>query len=238
MTRDARWVSHRPIWMRWRPLSAARELPSTTACVCCQPTGVTRCMRSMRSAASLTTLPMRTGAAGQSRALAAWREQYRRSVPWPRRRSGHPRAVVAVARFHLRAEDFIAVIDGMQMDAETVIVAPTMARSRSLLRPGRLGGRTAFGAGIRRRLAGGRSGRSRPWTGVATDQHPARYQEDANVAGFTCRLNICRKRAFRRIRWRHWPPPALPQVCAAVGGLAHGYFRTAGQAMNAATERR
>ena len=35
--------------------------------------------------------------------------------------------VAAVSRFQLRAEDFIAVIDGMQMDAETVIVAPAMA---------------------------------------------------------------------------------------------------------------
>jgi phytoene synthase len=33
----------------------------------------------------------------------------------------------AVQRFHLRQEDFLAVIDGMQMDAETVIVAPDLA---------------------------------------------------------------------------------------------------------------
>ena len=33
----------------------------------------------------------------------------------------------AVQRFELRQEDFLAVIDGMQMDAETVIVAPDLA---------------------------------------------------------------------------------------------------------------
>ena len=33
----------------------------------------------------------------------------------------------AVRRFELRQEDFLAVIDGMQMDAETVIVAPDLA---------------------------------------------------------------------------------------------------------------
>ena len=33
----------------------------------------------------------------------------------------------AVPRFELRQEDFIAVIDGMQMDCETVIVAPDLA---------------------------------------------------------------------------------------------------------------
>ena len=35
--------------------------------------------------------------------------------------------VTAVPRFGLRQEDFLAVIDGMQMDAETVIVAPDLA---------------------------------------------------------------------------------------------------------------
>ena len=35
--------------------------------------------------------------------------------------------VAAVKRFSLREQDFLAVIDGMQMDAETVIVAPDLA---------------------------------------------------------------------------------------------------------------
>lgn len=35
--------------------------------------------------------------------------------------------VLAAQRFKLRQDDFIAVIDGMQMDAETVIVAPDLA---------------------------------------------------------------------------------------------------------------
>ena len=35
--------------------------------------------------------------------------------------------VQAVARFGLRQEDFVAVIDGMQMDAEAPIVAPDLA---------------------------------------------------------------------------------------------------------------
>ena len=35
--------------------------------------------------------------------------------------------VLAVRRFGLRQDDFLAVIDGMQMDAETVIVAPDLA---------------------------------------------------------------------------------------------------------------
>ena len=35
--------------------------------------------------------------------------------------------VAAVRRFGLREQDFLAVIDGMQMDAETVITAPSLA---------------------------------------------------------------------------------------------------------------
>ena len=35
--------------------------------------------------------------------------------------------VAAVQRFDLRQDDFLAVIDGMQMDAETAIVAPDLA---------------------------------------------------------------------------------------------------------------
>ena len=39
----------------------------------------------------------------------------------------HACCVAAVERFHLREDDFAAVIDGMRMDAETVIVAPDLA---------------------------------------------------------------------------------------------------------------
>ena len=58
------------------------------------------------------------------RGLAAWRDRvaglYRGEADGPVTRV----LCAAVARFGLRQEDFIAVIDGMAMDAETVIVAP------------------------------------------------------------------------------------------------------------------
>ena len=38
-----------------------------------------------------------------------------------------PALVAAVAEYHLRREDFIAVIDGMEMDAQTDICAPSLA---------------------------------------------------------------------------------------------------------------
>ena len=59
--------------------------------------------------------------------LAAWRDRiaglYRGEADDPVTRV----LVAAVSRFALRAEDFVAVVDGMQMDAETVIVAPDLA---------------------------------------------------------------------------------------------------------------
>ena len=59
--------------------------------------------------------------------LTAWRERvaglYRGQSDGPVTRV----LVAAVQRFALRQDDFLAVIDGMQMDAETAIVAPDLA---------------------------------------------------------------------------------------------------------------
>ena len=61
------------------------------------------------------------------RGLAAWRAHvaglYRGESEGPVTRV----LVAAVERFRLREEDFAAVIDGMRMDAETVIVAPDLS---------------------------------------------------------------------------------------------------------------
>jgi squalene synthase HpnD len=61
------------------------------------------------------------------RGLATWRAHvaglYRGESDGPVTRL----LVAAVERFHLREEDFAAIIDGMRMDAETVIVAPDLA---------------------------------------------------------------------------------------------------------------
>jgi squalene synthase HpnD len=61
------------------------------------------------------------------RRLTAWRERvsglYRGEADGPVTRV----LVAATARFDLREADFAAIIDGMSMDAETVIVAPDLA---------------------------------------------------------------------------------------------------------------
>ena len=61
-------------------------------------------------------------------ALAAWRERIAGLYRGQADGRGHPRAGCRGAALSVCAqEDFIAVIDGMQMDAETVIVAPDLA---------------------------------------------------------------------------------------------------------------
>ena len=55
----------------------------------------------------------------------------------------------AVQAFDLQREDFLAVIDGMEMDVVADIRAPGLRDARPLLRPGRQRGRPALGARIR-----------------------------------------------------------------------------------------
>ena len=82
----------------------------------------------MRSAAIVDDIADEPGIlADKLPRLAAWRDRiaglYRGEADGPVTRV----LVAAVRRFDLRQPDFIAVIDGMQMDAETVIVAPDLA---------------------------------------------------------------------------------------------------------------
>ena len=80
----------------------------------------------------------------------------------------------AIRNFDLAHGDFLAVIAGMEMDVVSDIRAPDLRDTRSLLRPRRLRGRTAFGAGIRpgARCRSGARPSSRPR--AAADQYFAR----------------------------------------------------------------
>jgi phytoene synthase len=138
---------------------------------------------------------------------------------------------VAAPRFQLRAEDFIAVIDGMQMDAETVIVAPTMAVldlycDRVASAVGRLSVR-AFGdtSPAADRVAHA-LGRALQLTNILRDIHedamrgrlylPAEYLAEAGVPADPVAALTA---------------PGLPAVCSRLAALAHGYFSTAVQEM-------
>ena len=137
----------------------------------------------------------------------------------------------AVPRFELRQEDFIAVIDGMQMDCETVIAAPDLATldlycDRVAAAVGRLSVR-AFGdpSPPADRVAYS-LGRALQLTNILRD-----LQEDAE-----------RGRLYLPREWLdaagvpHDPTaaldaPGLPRVCERVAALAHEHFRAAADAM-------
>lgn len=137
----------------------------------------------------------------------------------------------AIAAYGLRQQDFEAVIDGMQMDAETVIVAPDLATldlycDRVAAAVGRLSVR-AFGDGSPEadRVAW-YLGRALQLTNILRDVH-----EDAG-----------RDRLYLPREWLHaagvpidphqaLAHPALASVCARVAAVAHQHFDDAAAAM-------
>lgn len=143
----------------------------------------------------------------------------------------------AIQRFCLRREDFLAVIDGMQMDAERVIVAPDLATldlycDRVASAVGRLSVR-AFGdsSPAADRVAHA-LGRALQLTNILRDVAedaergrlylPREYLDEAGVP-------LDPQAALRA--------PGLRAVCARVAALAHGYFRDADAAMRACDAR-
>ncbi len=137
----------------------------------------------------------------------------------------------AVRAFALRQEDFEAVIDGMEMDAATTIVAPTLAEldlycDRVAAAVGRLSVR-AFG-----------------------DASPAADQVAFHLGRALQITNVLRDIAEDAARGRLYLPrelldeegvpadpaavlrhPALASVCARLAAMAHGHFRQARTAM-------
>jgi presqualene diphosphate synthase len=165
------------------------------------------------------------------RGLAAWRDNI--ANLYQGRTEGPVTRVLALAvpRFQLRAEDFIAIIDGMQTDTETVIVAPEMAVldlycDRVASAVGRLSVR-AFGdtspAADRVAFA---LGRALQLTNILRDIKedadrgriylPREYLEDAGVPADPASIVTA---------------AGLPAVCERLAALAHGYFRDARAAM-------
>ncbi len=137
----------------------------------------------------------------------------------------------AARRYVLRREDFLAVIDGMQMDAETPIVAPDLATldlycDRVAAAVGRLSVR-AFGdsspAADRVAYA---LGRALQLTNILRD-----VREDSERG----RLYLPRE-YLDAAEVPHDPLAALgaaglPKVCARVAVLAHAHFNAAREAM-------
>jgi presqualene diphosphate synthase len=139
--------------------------------------------------------------------------------------------VAAVQLFALRPEDFLAVIDGMQMDAETTIVAPDLQTldlycDRVASAVGRLSVRAFGDASPDADRVAYSLGRALQLTNILRD-----VQEDADRG----RLYLPRE----YLTDAHVPldassaltSPGLPVVCARVAELAHKHFAAAKAAM-------
>lgn len=163
--------------------------------------------------------------------LAKWRARigglYRGEADGPVTRV----LVAATARFALRHEDFIAVIDGMEMDAEAPIVAPDLATldlycDRVASSVGRLSVRVFGDASPAADRVAHALGRALQLTNILRD-----VDEDA------ARGRLYLPRAWLEEAGVTPDPlaalasPGLGVVCARVAGLAHGYFREAELAM-------
>ena len=141
--------------------------------------------------------------------------------------------LAAVKRYGLRREDFLAVIDGMAMDAETVIVAPSLAAldlycDRVASAVGRLSVR-AFGdasAGADRVAAA--LGRALQYTNILRD-----LDEDARRGRLYLPLEWLAAAAVPADPLLALASAGLPTVCARMVGAARGYFAEARLAMAA-----
>ncbi|MGE0223413.1 MAG: presqualene diphosphate synthase HpnD [Acetobacteraceae bacterium] len=175
--------------------------------------------------------------ADKLRELAAWRGRiaglYRGESDGPITRV----LVAAVRRFDLRADDFIAVIDGMQMDAETTIVAPDLATlelycDRVAVAVGRLSVRAFGDASATADRVAHALGRALQLTNILRDLQedaargrlylPREYLEPANVPADPMAA---------------LESPNLPRVCERLAERAQGYFREAAVAMRACDRR-
>jgi squalene synthase HpnD len=165
-------------------------------------------------------------------ALGTWRDNI--AALYEGRTEGPVTRILAaaVSRFQLRAEDFVAVIDGMQTDAETVVVAPDMAAldlycDRVASAVGRLSVRTFGDASPAADRVAHALGRALQLTNILRDIKedaergriylPREYLLDANVPADPVAILTA---------------PGLPTVCNRLTTLAHGYFQQAWTAMD------
>jgi phytoene synthase len=171
------------------------------------------------------------------RGLADWRERI--SGLYAGRTDGPVTRVLeaAIGRFQLRESDFLAVIDGMQMDAETIIVAPPLAEldlycDRVAAAVGRLSVRAFGDASEMADKVAYALGRALQLTNILRDIKedsdrgrvylPREYLDDAGVPADPQALLTA---------------PVLPAVCNRLARLAHGYFDDARRAMEACDAR-
>jgi phytoene synthase len=139
--------------------------------------------------------------------------------------------VAAVQRFDLREQDFLAVIDGMQMDCESIIVAPDLATldlycDRVAAAVGRLSVRAFGDASPAAERVAFSLGRALQLTNILRD-----LQEDAERGRLYLPREWLDEAAVPHDPFAALRAPGLPRVCARVAALAHEHFRAATNAM-------
>jgi len=164
-------------------------------------------------------------------ALAVWRDRI--AALYQGRSDDAVTRVLAAAvpKFKLRSEDFIAVIDGMEMDAEAVIVAPLLDVlelycDRVASAVGRLSVR-AFGDTSEAADRVARAlGRALQLTNILRD-----IQEDAERGRLYLPAEYLAEAGVPADPVLALTAPGLPAVCQRLAARAHGYFRTAAEEM-------
>jgi phytoene synthase len=137
----------------------------------------------------------------------------------------------ATRRYTLRQEDFVAVIDGMQMDAETPIVAPDLATldlycDRVAASVGRLSVRAFGDASPAADRVAHALGRALQLTNILRD-----VQEDAERGRLYLPHEYLDAADVPHDPMAALRAPRLGEVCARVAALAHAQFRAARAAM-------
>jgi presqualene diphosphate synthase len=163
--------------------------------------------------------------------LARWRD---RIAGLYRNESHDPvtRVLCAAAqKFSLRQQDFIDVVDGMQMDAETVIVAPSLETldlycDRVAAAVGRLSVRAFGDASAAADRVANALGRALQLTNILRD-----LKEDADRGRLYLPLEYLQDAGVPADPAAALAAPGLPVVCGRVAAQAHGYFRAAEAAM-------
>ncbi|HST75586.1 MAG TPA: presqualene diphosphate synthase HpnD [Acetobacteraceae bacterium] len=164
-------------------------------------------------------------------ALAAWRDRvaglYQGEADGPVGRV----LLAAVGRFSLRQEDFLAIIDGMQMDAETVIVAPDLDTldlycDRVASAVGRLSVRVFGDASPAADRVAYSLGRALQLTNILRD-----LAEDAARGRLYLPREWLNEADVPHDAQAALASAELPAVCRQVAALAHQHFAAADQAM-------
>ncbi len=143
----------------------------------------------------------------------------------------------AVQRYALRQDDFQAVIDGMQMDAETVIVAPDFATldlycDRVASAVGRLSVRAFGDASAEADRVAYSLGRALQLTNILRD-----LAEDAERGRVYLPKEWLDEEAVPHDPDAAMASPNLAKVCVRVAAMAHAHFDAAHASMRACNPR-